>query len=276
MPRLLRSAVLCLGVAACSLFDESEFPDAAVQIMPPSRYRAWWDVVESCSGNVLPFESISWFTVPPGHLDVRGESAAGVWYGDTNRIVIAQGWRDDGPLVRHEMLHALLNTSAHPAEFFQSRCADLVACSGECEVRPVLPNATEVAAEVLQVSITLFPRAPSVTLHEGWATIVVDVHNPSGGNVFVPFQRFTSVTCPVGYFIVSASRPDRHDAGCAYLDYDVSDLRVYFRPRERRRLVFEADLRAPDSGGSFEDEVINVSAVYLDRIQEPTQLRIRP
>lgn len=273
---LWRSVVVPLAVAACSLYEQSEFPDAAVQITPPPHYRIWWDVVQSCSGFVLPFEAVTWFTVPPGGLSYRGKSAAGVWFNESNRIVLSQAWQHVGSLVRHEILHALLGVGSHPAEFFERRCADLVACSGECALGVgILPDAIELSADELQVEVNVFPGAPSISLHDGLATIVVHVRNPLDSNAFVPAWQFTTATCPIGYFLVSASRPDRHDAGCSYLDYEIVDQRVYFRPGERRRLVFEVDLKFPDSGGSFEAEFINVSAVVMDRLQWPTAIRIR-
>lgn len=227
MPVQWRYVALCIGLASCSLYNDSDFPHAAVQITPPPQYRVWWDVVETCSKYVLPFEAVTWFTVPRGSLSLNGESAAGVWFSDGNRIVIGEGWRDNPALVRHEILHALLGTSSHPRDFFLSSCAGLVICSGECAERSVLPDAIELSPEMLQVSVVAFPRMPSVTLHDGWATIVVEVRNPLSDNAFVAHERFTSSTCPFGYFIRSALHPERHDAGCASLDYEVSDSRVY-------------------------------------------------
>jgi hypothetical protein len=39
---------------------------------------------------------------------------------------------DNAAIVRHEMLHDLLGRGDHPAEYFQRRCAAVVACNEAC------------------------------------------------------------------------------------------------------------------------------------------------
>ena len=87
--------------------------------VPPPQYRVWWEVVEACSGRRAPFDAVAWFKVPVGELVVRGETAAGAWFVFGNRIAIVDAWLNGDPLVRHEMLHAILETGDHPKEYFQ-------------------------------------------------------------------------------------------------------------------------------------------------------------
>jgi hypothetical protein len=48
----------------------------------------------------------------------------GMWEksGNTTRIIIAGRYLDHEMVVRHEMLHHLLDREGHPQEFFAARC----------------------------------------------------------------------------------------------------------------------------------------------------------
>jgi hypothetical protein len=47
-------------------------------------------------------------------------------------VVLASPFIDDPGVVRHEMLHDLLNRGDHPAEYFQGKCAGVVVCNEDC------------------------------------------------------------------------------------------------------------------------------------------------
>jgi hypothetical protein len=136
-------------------------------------------VVESCSGHTTDFDAVRWYRVPIGAgLTVDGASAAGAWFADENSIAIGDGWRTNGSLVRHEILHAILRTGSHPEEYFRDACGDEVLCGRDCLNDVVLPHAIPLAVEQLNVDATLFPRLPSLARDGGKAVVVVRVRNP--------------------------------------------------------------------------------------------------
>lgn len=273
---LLRPLALCLATFACSDVFEPEFPPNAVLIQPPPQYRIWWEVVESCSGVTRSFDAVSWYRVPLGQgLTVQGETAAGAWFADENSIAIGDGWRVVGSLVRHEILHAILQTGAHPKEFFRDACGDEVLCGRDCLEDVVLPNAIPLAVEQLNVDATLFPRFPSLGRDGGTAVVVVRVRNPYGVNAFVNAHRFAQATCPVGFIMTSVSDARRFDEDCRPLRYNASDTRVYFKPYEMRHVIFDLNLQS-NSSGPFHAEAVVVSAILMDHRRGAWSVTIAP
>ena len=275
MPRLFSALALCLATAACRDVFEPEFPPNAALVQPPPEYRVWWEVVESCSGYTRAFDAVRWYRVPIGRgLTVSGETAAGAWFAGKNSIAIGDGWRAVGSLVRHEILHAILQTGSHPDEFFRDACGDEVLCGRDCLKDVALPNAIPLAVEQLNVDATLFPKFPSLARDGGRAVVVVRVRNPFGVNAFVNAQRFTQATCPVGFVLTSVADPGRKDEDCRSLQYDAADARVYFRPYEMRHMLFDLNLRT--SGGPFRAETLVISAILMDKRRGEWQFTIAP
>jgi hypothetical protein len=76
---------------------------------------------------------VSWYIVPnTTTLSYQGKQAYAYWIGNPDRIVIAEVHSNDGPIIRHEMLHALLHRDGHPRDPFLSTCGGVVACDGNC------------------------------------------------------------------------------------------------------------------------------------------------
>lgn len=277
MRSILSVLALCVTTATCRGIFEPPFPMNAVLISPPAQYRVWWEVVERCSGRTGSFDGVSWYRVPLGEgLTVDGESAAGAWFAARNSIAIGDGWRASGSLVRHEILHAILQTGSHPAKYFREACGDEVLCGRSCEEPVALPNSIPLAVEQLSIDATFFPAFPSLERDDGKAVVVVRVRNPYGVNAFANASRFAQATCPVGFTLTSASDPTNTDGDCRYLEYHPADARVYFGPYEARRLVFELDLLHNASRGSFRPEPHIVSAILLDNARGAHEVRIAP
>ena len=268
-------AVCGLLLNGCRLFADSDFPVSATPIAPPPQYQAWWQVVESCAGKRAPFDAVSWYSVPPGELIVSGETAAGTWFVSGNRIVITAGRLYAGPLVRHEMLHAILHTGGHPQEFFRGKCTDEVICGRDCETPIVLPTARELAVDVLEVDAVLHPSAVSLSQHEGKATVVVRLRNPTSENMFLPPELFGEAQCVVGFMVSAVSDPGEFDIDCGSLAHHPTDGRVYFRPGETRRLLFEVDLRVT-YGRPLRPGPVTVSAILLDQVRGTSMARVLP
>lgn len=272
---LRRLVVACLAATACTVFPGSDFPESARPFVPPAHYRAWWQVVEACSGRQAPFDAVSWFKVPDGDLAIRGETAAAAWFVFGNRIAIVNTWLTGGELVRHEMLHAILETGDHPEEYFQQKCVDVVA-PGRDVTQARLAGAKQVSIDVLEVDATLYPTAPSLS-QNGKATVVVRVRNPANGNVFLPMETFTESRCAVGFQISMASEPLPSELGCGWLPNTAGDGRIYFGPGQTVSLLFETNLGSPIA---FARPIVagpaTISAILADNIRLTHHVTILP
>jgi hypothetical protein len=121
----------CLGLlgtlAACEMLAPPSPLPATAQVMnPPEQYRTWWAETESCSGLQGNFDQINWFVVPDSlTFSTSTGEKVGLWTESSagTRIIIAGAYSGHELVVRHEMLHALLDREGHPAEYFQTRCA---------------------------------------------------------------------------------------------------------------------------------------------------------
>ena len=132
MRRVLISVLFAamVGAAAgCSdhiIFSPSAVVAGSVPFTAPEIYADWWRETEVCSGRTGDLDRIHWYVVPNTiSFDFRGTSYNGYWW-DTHDIVLGSVWLDRPEVVRHEMLHDLLNSGEHPAEFFKERCGALV------------------------------------------------------------------------------------------------------------------------------------------------------
>lgn len=130
--RSMLAVLLTLAVPACKGSDilvEPPLPYGAVAVSPPAVYETWWHQVEACAQVTGDFHSVHWYTVPASTVfTYDGDSQIeGLWLPRDNKIFIAGLLSNDSLLVRHEELHALLQSGQHPPLFFETRCGDLVA-----------------------------------------------------------------------------------------------------------------------------------------------------
>ena len=89
-------------------------------------YAVWWQSTEACSGLKGNFAGIEWFQVPNvSTFESQAGTVVGLWENSAgqNRITIAGEYVDNELVVRHEMLHALLDRAGHPQEYFVTRCS---------------------------------------------------------------------------------------------------------------------------------------------------------
>jgi hypothetical protein len=97
-------------------------------------YAQWWAETQACALRTGDVASIRWYVVPGvAHFrTVRGDGVAS-YHAATRRIVVAEEALLSGPVVRHEMLHALLgDVAGHPGDAFLGDCAGVVSCRAEC------------------------------------------------------------------------------------------------------------------------------------------------
>jgi hypothetical protein len=139
------------------------------QILPPTArqfeslpvYQRRWAMTEACSGLTGSLPAITWVVGPDqSSLTVDSENGvAGYWTFAGNRIVLAAPETLDGPVVRHEMLHALLQAPGHPRDQFLANCAGVVLCETACitdagPAPPADPQAVLISPESLVVTLT--------------------------------------------------------------------------------------------------------------------------
>lgn len=87
---------------------------------PPPIYATWWAKDVACAGvSPRPIPVVSWWTKDQPMLlqGGDGEAKVGYWFADFNKVAITRAYITDERVVRHEMLHALLGRTDHPAMF---------------------------------------------------------------------------------------------------------------------------------------------------------------
>lgn len=126
VPMPMYCLALLVTLAACeAALGPAELPPAAQLVAPPEAYREWWSRTEACAGRSGDFERVQWYVVPGVQTFATdaGEKV-GLWTHSSEgvRIIIAGDYAGNELVVRHEMLHALLDREGHPREYFQQRC----------------------------------------------------------------------------------------------------------------------------------------------------------
>lgn len=238
--RVWRGVVVVVLVVASACRDATEpaFPFNASPFTALPPYATWWKLVEACSGRRGDFTAVQWFRTPdlPG-LIVDGSPYAGYWFSVGNRIVLEHHYSFDGGTVRHEMLHSLLQSGAHPRAYFVDRCDALTPCEKDCglreDARGVPSGAREVLPSALRVTSRVDPAEPSVAVDSGWFRLTISATNPSSEPVWVKLADEET------FSYVEEQRPGTYRL--------TSELRWAFRAYETRRYIF--DLKYP--AGSY-------------------------
>ena len=134
--RYLSPLVALVLFAACGFDPGDDSP-----MSPPAVYREWWARTEACSGLRADFERVQWSMVPGNSFPCASGKCAGHWE-PGHRIYLAEDWTTNEMVVRHEMLHDLLDRSGHPDPPFGDPCPLTWATwQGDRESPPDLRNA---------------------------------------------------------------------------------------------------------------------------------------
>jgi hypothetical protein len=187
---LILSGLLSLALA-CKETTAPDVPSTAVPLVTPARFALWWRLTQACSGTTGDFASVSWYVVPNATtLDFEGEQVNGYWIGNPDRIVLADAYRDNGLLVRHEMLHALLHHSGHPRSAFVTACGGMVACDGSCDVEtgghPQPPtSAPELQPREVGPRVDVMTSTSTQALDSGAVSVMVTITNPRTEPIWV-------------------------------------------------------------------------------------------
>jgi hypothetical protein len=223
------------------------FPDDAIEVSPSAPYARWWSMTQSCAQHSRPMGQVRFYVVPRLSIDDGGTRYAGYWFRDGNRVVLAQPYATDGAVVRHEMLHALLQRGDHRRVDFVDRCggivdfgdglheesAELLAAPGPTS--PVLPPSK------FRIELVLAPQPIALTAPDsGWMSATVIVTNPLDEPVWARIQRSgrDSAGPTLGVSV------DGESSRVTRTRYSVDTL-VAFGPREVKRQVLDIKLDAP-------------------------------
>ncbi|HEU4997072.1 MAG TPA: hypothetical protein VFT29_19785 [Gemmatimonadaceae bacterium] len=226
------------GILACDHPVRPHFPGDAVALQPPGQYALWWDVTKQCSG-ISTTPDVLWYVVPGvNEFEVGEEAAAGLWWPDSNRIVIAEGFLNDGLLVRHEMLHALGRFEGHPSAYYREKCGGIVSCGGhgclkEAGPLPILVTAMRVNPADMQVSVSVSPTVYSKT-NGGWVVVTVSVTNSRPVPVWVKLTpQASSSSAETFGFRLAPSITGTHTT---------ASREIGFAPGETKRASFDLHL----------------------------------
>jgi hypothetical protein len=194
-------------------------------------------MTEGCSGRSGDLGAVHWYRVPGSRFIFRGQPVAGYWNSSTNRIVLAEDAIEQGDMVRHEMLHALLRRPGHARSQFLGSCASLVSCQGICikdegvwhlprsDYAVLPPDSLNVAARA-----ELLPRESD---GERWFALEISVQNGGARALLVAAPGASATPHSFGYDL----RGPSGGLGGGEIAADSSTL--FFQPFETKKWLFE-------------------------------------
>jgi hypothetical protein len=200
------SGLLLLPLAAaCERPVAPVLVAGAQRFEPPAVYQLWWQMTLECSGRRAPLSGVRWYVVPGARtVQVNGERYAAYWSSGGNAIVLAEEAMFDGPLVRHEMLHSLIDAGTHPRGEFLGRCGGVVACDDRCiadaePLQPVNSATARVGPDGLEIDVVVNPAIPSRAHYGGYFTMTVTARNPRSHPVVVTLPPPGDAGPPVAF-----------------------------------------------------------------------------
>lgn len=110
---------LMLGSACGTLTAPRDVPRDARPFTPPRAYAATWSELEACSGLRGDFSRVRFYEV-----DSLPDRAVGRTV-DRSVYLVAL-FRESDAVVRHELMHALVQQRGHPTRYFRGACGDLL------------------------------------------------------------------------------------------------------------------------------------------------------
>jgi len=124
---VLLLAVLVVGCShPLEPWDEIDL-SGAVKVEPSLQYVGWWNELEACSGLSGDINRVAFYVIrDDSTIQVGAETYWGYWLKKGNRIVLAGPWAGNEKLVKHEEMHALLQSAVHSQAYFNGPCGDLI------------------------------------------------------------------------------------------------------------------------------------------------------
>jgi hypothetical protein len=256
-------------------------PPGAVPFVPSVQFRLWWTLTEACSGRSGDFDAVKWYVLPQqSSFALEGQGVNAAWYGDGNAIVFGFGQQYYPNLVRHEMLHALLQSGTHPRDEFLGKCGDVVVCVGVCVSDAGGPPDTSAVAQLvpadsMTVVSTAIPNPISLSADSGYLPIMVAATNTAP----IPVRVAIPPVVPGGDPSASFSYAIAPVAAGGVTQRGAAQQNAYFllfaptgTAGATRRLVFDDEkvLAYVPSG------VYNVTGAFLTKPSAPTRLTVDP
>lgn len=272
------ASLLAIALAACEVTPPP--PNGASPLDPPEYFSAWWTTVETCAAATRPMKQVEWYSVP-GYTfsDSRGTTVNGLYRNGPDDIFIASERLKDGPTVRHEMLHAILDSRGgtdHPYEYFMRRCRGVVVCTASCRQSSDAPGGYPASTPVVDssaleieidadsiVSRTRYPEG-------GYIAVTVRARNPRANAVYV---RLPKSGYPARRTFEASAFPG---PGCfcgvnAFL-VDGDSLDGYFTAGETKRYVLDVFLGPDAPLGQW-----TAQASFANRVvTRPNAFRVTP
>lgn len=277
MSRLWVVATALPVVLACNEITAPRLPDGAVPMAPMAVFARWWSLVEQCSARTRDFNRVSWYVVPGAEsIPTDIGNVQGMWLPGDHIVIAGQSIRY-GPLVRHEMLHALLQTTVHPRGEFIGRCDGIVVCEEACRTNepepPGDPAAVAVAPSALEISVAVSPESPGIDILDGHIEVIVSARNPSTQSVVLQLAPPKDDGLPVTwrYSIWRGSAWWNHDERAHVVET------TRFRPGETKRMVYDLWVGGAPWQEPFDAGTYDVYGAYnANRTATPTVMTIRP
>lgn len=91
---------------------------------PPPLYREWYTKLEACSGINGDFDAIRFFSAES--IMEGGKHRYGYWT-PRHKITLQDNMTEPvfGWLIKHEMMHDLIQSGSHPPKYFNGVCGNL-------------------------------------------------------------------------------------------------------------------------------------------------------
>ncbi|HEX7980994.1 MAG TPA: hypothetical protein VF461_20470 [Gemmatimonadaceae bacterium] len=244
---LLLGGLLSVALA-CHDSTAPHVPVGAVALTPPARFAMWWRLTEACSAATGDFASVEWYVVPnTTTLTYENTQVDAFWLGNPDRIVLADARRNDGPIVRHEMLHALLHRNGHPRDAFLTACGGVVQCDGACAVETggyaSPPDAApELQPREVNPRVDVFTPLPAELAGDGGAVAaLITITNPRTEPVWVRLTPRESGDFQYPTFGVIVDNDDPARIAAVGADYSPGG-RFALGAGESRRWIWEGAL----------------------------------
>jgi hypothetical protein len=237
------TVVLAAAMLACDAPTAPlvEFPERALPWSAPAQYGFWWTLTEACAGRQGDMRDVQWYLWRGGPILLGGKWYDGYWWQDGSRILLSEESSDDGAVVRHEMLHQLLQVEGHPSEYFDGRCGGVVSGTGapsDAGADPTLvARARDAGPEMLTISLSTLPSRPRASVNDGWFVLDVQAANATPEPVWVQLEPFFDGYMGLGYTVSGGGRAGGFDMA--------KDARLFFAPGQRRHYYFDLHERAP-------------------------------
>jgi hypothetical protein len=249
----MRVAFCLAGMVALALACDSEtdprVTQGAIRIAPPARYALWWRLTQACSGLTGDYASVQWYVVPyTTTIDDQGKQVNAYWISDPDRIILADARKNDGRIVRHEMLHALRHRDGHPRDAFLVGCGGIVACDGECALEAGGYTSPTSSSPELQPSdvgprVDVLASLPGEVVDSGGAVaVLITVTNPRDEPVWVKLTPRESGDLQFPTFGVVTDYDNPSNVAGVAADWSLAD-RLPLGAGERRHWLSESVLR---------------------------------